>query len=318
MHAIISNFSNKHVLVIGDVMMDIYDFCHTGQSRPSPEKKDARVYRAERQLKALGGAGNVAANCVALSAQTTMIGICGQDAYSFEIEGKSSEMGIRHVMFRDERRPTTVKTRLYIDEEYILRRDDESTEKVDDVIEGMILSSVESLLPTCDVVILSDYNKGIFTESGTQAIISMCRKKSVPVVVDFKPENRNYFRGASIIVPNLVEARNIMPDFKLENLSESCNSLYASLSAMNLVVTLGGEGICGYDGNVFFRYPARKVNVVDPVGCGDTVRAVLALAFTSGLSLEQSAEMANRAASIAVQKIGTAIISAEELKKEMR
>ncbi len=314
MDEIINQFPDKHVLVIGDIMLDVYDFCHTAQSRPSPEKKDARVYRAERQLKVLGGAANVAANCAALGAQTTMLGICGDDAYSFEIGEKADELGIRHVLIRDGSRPTTVKTRLYIDDEYILRRDDECAAKVAEDIASRIQAEVEALLPTCDVVILSDYNKGVFTEPEAQSIIEMCRSRLVPVVVDFKPVNQHYFRGATIIAPNLVEARSIMPDFGAESLRESCVDLLGCLFAKNLVVTLGGDGICGHDGIDFFKYPARKVDVVDPVGCGDTVRAVLALAFASGCSLERSAELANRAAAIAVQKIGTATISAEELK----
>jgi D-beta-D-heptose 7-phosphate kinase/D-beta-D-heptose 1-phosphate adenosyltransferase len=317
MQQIVQGFSTKRVLVVGDVMLDTYDFCYTEQSRPSPEKKGAKVYRASRQLKVMGGAANVAANCASMGAQTVLLGVCGEDSFAHELKACAEKAGVQVSWVHDGTRRTTVKTRLYIDDDYILRRDDETLDEVNNEVARLIYERFEELMSEADVVILSDYNKGLFTEVGSLEMIQACRKRGVPVVVDFKPPNKTYFRGADILAPNLVEAQAISADFSLQHLERGCAELRTLLGADNLIVTLGDQGMCGQGGDGFFQVPVHRVAVVDPVGCGDTVRAVLALAFASGLSLEDSARLANRAASLAVQRMGTVAISAQELLKQL-
>lgn len=312
---IFKNIEKKRILVVGDVMIDAYDFCYSEHSRPSPEKTNTRVYTAHRVERVLGGAGNVAANLASLGVNTSLISLCGNDGNYFEIKRLCEEQGIDHILVGDETRPTTIKTRLYIDDEYHLRRDDEKIHKVDSETALTIRDAFSRNLDHVDAVILSDYNKGIFTEEDSQSLINLCRERNIPVVVDFKPANSSYFRNATVVAPNLVEAKAILPDFSVENPMAGLQSLHDQLGAENVLVTLGAHGMVVFDGATMDRVHGRDVGAIDPCGCGDTVRACLTLGLVSGLSLVDSANFANFAASLVVQKLGTATVTSEELKK---
>ncbi|MFP4416170.1 MAG: bifunctional heptose 7-phosphate kinase/heptose 1-phosphate adenyltransferase [Chitinivibrionales bacterium] len=310
----IGKFGDLRVVVLGDVMMDIYDFCYTSQSRPSPEKPGKRVYTAHTSMKALGGAGNVAANLRALGVATTLIGITGNDGHYFTLQKLADQAGIEHCLIRDRSRPTTMKTRLYIDDEYVLRRDDESTHPVSRETAATILNEFLNELDEADAVIISDYNKGFFSIDIARKVISTSHQRGIPVVVDFKPPNRRLFQGADIIAPNNHEAAALLPGFNRNaDLQAQTRELFDLLGCRNVIVTLGSEGMCGYDGENFFLAPAHKVDEVDAVGCGDTVRVVLALTYALGYSLLEAAELANDAAAVVLQKKGTATVSREEL-----
>ncbi len=310
----INKFGDLKVIVLGDVMMDVYDFCYTSQSRPSPEKPGKRVYTAHTSMKALGGAGNVAANLKALGVSTTLIGITGNDGHYFTLQKLADKAGIEHCLIRDRSRPTTMKTRLYIDDTYLLRRDDEATHPVSRETAATILNEFLNELDRAHAVIISDYNKGFFTREIAQKIISVSHERGIPVVVDFKPPNKDLFDGADIIAPNNHEAAVLLPGFHKDGiLEEQTKELFELLGCKNLIVTLGAQGMCGYDGEQFFEAPAHEVDEVDAVGCGDTVRVVLALTYALGYSLRQSAQLANDAAAVVLQKKGTATVSRKEL-----
>ncbi|MFW5774645.1 MAG: bifunctional heptose 7-phosphate kinase/heptose 1-phosphate adenyltransferase [Chitinivibrionales bacterium] len=310
----IRRFGDLKVVVLGDVMMDIYDFCYTSQSRPSPEKPGKRVYTAHTSMKALGGAGNVAANLSALGVRTTLIGLTGNDGHYFTLQKLADRSGIEHCLIRDRSRPTTMKTRLYIDDEYVLRRDDEATHRVSRETAATIFNEFLSELDQANAVIISDYNKGFFSPDIAQKVINASSERRIPVVVDFKPANRDLFRGADIIAPNNHEAAALLPGFHRDgDLEQQARQLFELLQCKNLIVTLGAEGMCGFDGKQFFVAPAHTVDEVDAVGCGDTVRVVLALTYALGNTLLQSAELANDAAAVVLQKKGTATVSRDEL-----
>ncbi len=312
--ALIERFNTLRVLVLGDVMLDVYDFCYSASSRPSPEKAGKRVYTAHRSVKSLGGAGNVAANLAALDISTFLIGVTGHDGHHFTMQKLADQASIEHCLIRDRTRLSTVKTRLYIDDEYLLRRDDETSASVNREAAATIVHEFRSELARADAVIISDYNKGFFTQGNSQAIIKACQEQSKPVIVDFKPQNRALFKGATLIAPNNLEASMMVDSFKRhERLEESVRELYSILESQNLVVTLGARGICGFNGRHFFHHAANAVREVDTVGCGDTVRAVLAAAFALGSNLSSAAALANDAAAVVLQKKGTATLSRQEL-----
>lgn len=297
-------------------MLDAYDFCYTEHSRPSPERSDKRVYTAHRLERMLGGAGNVAANLTSLQVQTSLLSICGDDGNALEVRRLCESAGIAHTLIEDASRPTIVKTRLYIDDQYLLRRDDEQTRKVSAELSAEIGRAFERILDQVDAVILSDYNKGFFTAENAQGMIARCRERSIPVVVDLKPPNAAFFSGAAVVAPNLREAREICPGFDPYQKEASLKALHDILKSENVAVTLGAEGILVYDGTAAGHVPGRKVNAVDPCGCGDTVRACLTIGLVCGLSLLEAAEFANFAAALAVRKLGTVTLSPEELIKE--
>ena len=311
----VHRFSTMKVVVVGDVMLDMYEHCYTAQSKPiDSEKPGRRAHTAQAMHRHPGGAGNVAANLTAFGVTTSLIGVTGNDGHHLTLQQLADERGIRCRLVRDAQRQTTTKNRLYLDDDYILRRDDECTDPIPEAIAGMVLHEVMCELDGADAIILSDYAKGVFSESLAQAIISTCRSRSIPVIVDFKPTNRSMFRHADIIAPNASEAKALLPGFNTtDTLDTDTRELYAHLQSRNIIITLGSQGICGFDGQTFFHHPAHQVTVADTVGCGDTVRAGLATGYSAGLSLEESAVLANQAASLVCKKQGTASVSADEL-----
>ncbi len=307
---------NYKILVAGDLMLDVYDFCSSEHSRPSPERPDKQVYTTHHSKKILGGAANVAANLAALRVETSILSICGDDGNALEARRLCRASGIRHCLIQDSSRPTSIKTRIYIDDHYLLRRDDELTHKASTKLSSEISVEFERMLDSVDAVILSDYNKGFFTKKNVQIMISLCRDRAIPVIVDLKPPNAFLFSNATVIAPNLKEAREIFSGFDPYQKENSLRTICALLGAEQIIVTLGAEGILVYENGNATHIPGRTVRAVDPCGCGDTVRACLTLGLISGLNLVKAAEFANNAASLAIQKLGTATLSPDELKKK--
>ena len=310
---IIEHARSSRILVVGDAMIDAYDFCYTKDSRPSPESPEKLIYTAHRLERMLGGAGNVAANLASLGVETFFLSICGVDGNVLEMQRLCDTAGVQHRFVQDGSRPTTIKTRLYIDDQYVLRRDDEQTHKISAEVAKEVCSEFEIALDHVDAVILSDYNKGIFTAGNTQSIISLCRDRSIPVVVDIKPPNASIFSNATVVAPNLKEAREISRGFDPYQKELSLKKIHDLLGAENVVVTLGAEGILVYDGETASHVIGQKVQTIDPCGCGDTVRACLTLGLVAGLDLNDAAGFANYVASLAVQKLGTVALSPVEL-----
>ena len=267
-------------------------------------------------MRTLGGAANVATNLTSLGGRATLIGLIGEDGYAHTVRGLCAEAGLAHDLISDPGRPTTTKTRIYIDGEYLLRKDHEDARAADPATAARLIAVTEKHLAAgADVVVLSDYAKGVFTAESAKGVLDLCSKAGVPVVVDFKPANRALFQGAGLLVPNETEATALLPGFReTMDLASAVAELRASLGAAAVVVTLGARGLCGLsEATGFFHHPGHQVKAVDAVGCGDTVRAMLALGLAGGLNLSQAAALANHAAAIIVQKPATAILNPEEL-----
>jgi D-beta-D-heptose 7-phosphate kinase/D-beta-D-heptose 1-phosphate adenosyltransferase len=311
-HNCFNDLKKKKVLVIGDIMVDAYDFCYSSASRPSPEKEGTKVYLASKTTQVLGGAGNVAANLASLGVQTTLIGLCGDDGRSIDVKKMCSDIGIMPQLIIDESRVTTLKTRIYIDDNYHMRRDIENRHKVSEQISRKVIDIVDDVVSHFDAVILSDYDKGLFTEKNAPKLIRKCNN-NLPVIVDFKPSNSHYFKGATVVSPNLSEASTLIPKFSVINSQIYIKKLYELLGAENVMVTLGAEGLIIYDGDDSFRIDGVSVPAIDPCGCGDTVRACLTVGLISGLSLKEAGDFANYAASKVVQKLGTNTLRLDEI-----
>lgn len=314
--AAVGQLSTLRILVVGDVMLDVFDFCNSAESRPiDSEKPGKRAYTAHESVMTFGGAGNVATNLATLGTNASLIGIAGNDGHWHTLRGMADELSIDHCLIRDSSRPTTTKTRLYIDDEYILRKDHEASHPIGREVALTLGSEVAGRLAELDAVILSDYNKGVFTPELASTIIDRCSERNVPVVVDFKPENRTLFSSADVLAPNEVEAEALLPGFKgTDQLPEMARKLREQIGAKNLVVTLGANGICGVDqDDQFFALAGHQVDAVDAVGCGDTVRASLAIGLALDLDLMHAAALANAAAAVIVQKAATATLTAGEL-----
>lgn len=304
----ISRFSEKKVAVIGDLMLDQYTFGDV--TRVSPEAPIQVVKKTGESLT-LGGAANVANNLASLGARPVLCGVVGDDAQGEALMDLLSKKGIDGSgVFVHDKKPTIVKHRVVSGGHQLLRVDEEDDSHFDADTEKKIFSKIEPAIKKSDIVVLSDYAKGIFSENLTSQIISLAKANGKKVLADLKPQNKNFFVGVDLAVPNHKEAMEMTGARSAE---ESGPALVRHFGS-DVIVKRGGEGMTVFGKDKKQTHvPAKKIKVFDVSGAGDTVMAVLALGLSSGMDLETSAVLANAAGGVVVQKPGTATLTAEEL-----
>lgn len=308
---IISDFKNKKVLVIGDVMLDQYSIGEI--TRISPEAP-VPVLKKKEDKYVLGGAGNVAANLSALGAAVTLIGVVGEDQEANKIHSLLDECGIASSLLSTAKRPTTLKQRFVVNGgQQLLRADREITEAIGVTEEDWILTKIEKIINEVDGVMFADYNKGLFSDSSIPNIIKLIKKSGKKIFADIKPGHHLAFKGVDYLKPNLKEVLAMTGEADVER---AAVRLAAEFDA-DIFVTMGGEGILiaskTEGGNVSKQSPSLKIKVFDVSGAGDTTAATAFLSLLSGASLLEAASLANFAGGIVVQKPGTATVGVEEL-----
>ena len=316
----LNKFSQVHVLVIGDIMLDQY---HWGEvKRISPEGPVPVVHIREKSF-VLGGAGNVASNLSGLGCRTAIIGVTGSDRAGERIREKLQEKQIANQLIRNDSRATITKTRIMAQNQQLIRLDEENPDPLAPEIAAAVLQKVKDNLSHCHAVILSDYGKGLFqTENLCRDIISLCREHSLPVLVDPKGTDWERYRNATAITPNTAElgqAAGIDFHNEKESIIKSGRSIGKTLSVDWLVVTRGPKGmlLAGPDDQIV-EIPSVAREVYDVSGAGDTVIATIAAAVAGGASFPEAATLANKAAGIVVGKIGTQPIHITELQSALQ
>ncbi len=314
----IERFSNAKVLCVGDVMLD--HFIYGDVNRISPEAP-IPVVRVSHERSMLGGAGNVVRNLSSLGAQTALLTVVGADS-SADLIGKELD-GLANCALHavtDTARKTSVKTRFISGSQQLLRVDNESTHSISDVILDELLAKFEKLVAACDVVILSDYAKGLLKEERAARFIAAARKANRPVFIDPKGRDFSRYRGASLVKPNLQELA------EATNLAVSSDAAVEA-AALRLIeqneigailVTRGGLGMMLVRPNaavVSLKAVAREI--FDVSGAGDTVAATFAAGVASGMAMEDAMRVANVAAGLVVAKVGTATTTQEQLLAEL-
>src|SRR5262245_16637317 len=314
MQSFVKQFSRCRVLVIGDVMLD--EYLSGEASRLSPEAP-VPILRVQDARYVLGGAGNTAANLVSLGSRVTLLGLVGRDTSGDRLARSAASSGIE-LLVLDDGRATSRKTRVVGQQQQMVRLDYEDTRPLDKATESRALDMVLSRLPDVDVMIISDYSKGLLTEGLSQGIISAAKRHNKPVVIDPRPNHGPYYRHGDYLTPNWKEClgllgRNDMP-ITPETIEDAGRSLAQLLDA-NIVLTLGPQGIafCSRDLKERFHMPTVAREVFDVSGAGDTVVAAFALSRAVGASHEEALSIANQAAGIVVAKFGTATVSQREL-----
>lgn len=294
------------VLVVGDVMLDRYWFGDV--TRISPEAP-VPVVRFRSQEERLGGAANVANNCAALGARTRLLSVTGADEAGDRLEKMVKEAGIQANLHRDPKTPTTVKLRV-LSKQQLLRVDFETTPSGEALASK--LADFKAALPTCDVVILSDYGKGGLAHIAR--MIGLARAAGKRVLVDPKGDDWSRYKGAQVITPNRKELADVVGSWKTESdLERRVRGLRAQLGLDALLLTRGHEGMSLYSKKRPVHVKAEAREVFDVSGAGDTVIATLATMLASGVRLEQAMRIANRAGGIKVAKLGTAVVTRREL-----
>jgi len=310
----IDSLSSARVLCVGDVMLD--RFVYGAVDRVSPEAP-IPILRIERESAMLGGAGNVAANVMALGAGCRFISVIGDDGAGAELRRLvAGELGDDAGMVAQPGRQTTVKTRFIGGRQQLLRADAETVAPIAADSANLVSGMVRDALFDVGAVILSDYGKGVLTDKLLARVIAVARTAGLPVVVDPKGSDYRRYKGASIVTPNrkeLMEATG-MPADTDEQVAAACRRIIETCGIDAVLATRSERGmsVVTKDGLVA-HLPAEAREVFDVSGAGDTVVATLTAALSAGVPLEDAARLANLAAGIVVGKVGTAVVRAPEL-----
>lgn len=303
----IVQFSQKSVLVVGDIMVDHYTYGSV--SRVSPEAP-VPVLLKTKEERVLGGAANVAFNLCTLGARVTMAGVVGDDHHKDTVSSLLKDAGIGTCLLVDRTRSTTVKHRLVgTANQQLLRLDHEHTHHLSSEQEEAFLSQIKKMLSSVDAVVLSDYAKGFFSRNFTQKIIVAAQKRGVLVTADIKPKNKEYFRGVALLTPNWKEATEMSGEHDVLQVGSALRDYFDS----DILLTRGGDGIDVFSKGGHDHLPTKKIQVFDVTGAGDTVIATATLALLGGLPAKEAGVLANVAGGVVVQKTGTSFLNSEEL-----
>lgn len=312
-----AGFEGKRIVVLGDVMLD--EFIWGRVRRISPEAP-VPVVEVDRQSLALGGAGNVVSNLVALAANPAPIGVLGADPDAERLRQAFRDLDVNPDRFVvDSSRPTTVKTRIIAHNQQVVRADRESRVPISAEVEGRIVENFRTEIESADAVVISDYGKGLLTMGLLEQTLTAARKRNLIVCLDPKMRNFALYQPVTVITPNNQEAAEAS-GISIEDehsLAEAGRLLLGSIDTRAVLITRGEEGMSlftgGSDGAEVTHIPTVAREVYDVTGAGDTVIATLALALASGASLKEAAMLANHAAGVVVGKVGTASLTREEL-----
>src|SRR6195256_5246055 len=308
------------VLCVGDLMLD--EFVYGEVSRISPEAP-APVIAVQRTETNIGGAGNVARNVASLGARCIFIGLIGEDEAGAKLQAKlSQEHLIESVLVCDRMRPTARKVR-FVSEHFsthMLRADWESASPASADIEQKLIDAILPLLPRANIVLLSDYAKGLLTARVIRNVIDAARKLGKRVIVDPKSANFAVYRGATLLTPNrkeFAEATRSRADTENSIATAAQDAMQlADCEAMLVTQSEHGMTLAPRKGEAV-HVPAFPVKVRDVSGAGDTVAAALAVSLAAGADWETALRMANAAAAVAVSKKGTAIATSAELRRKI-
>ena len=349
---IIERFSSIRILVIGDVILDHYIFGDV--SRISPEAPVPVVEVKEESFR-LGGAANTVANIRSLGGQVDVVSVVGRDENGIRLRKMLQEIGANvDGLLCDSGRPTIIKTRVIARHQQVVRIDREVKDAVDGHLKEEIIRIAEATLPKVDAVILSDYDKGVLSKDVLEVVLAHAKEQdrkpkasvnevNIPVVVDPKMQNFWYYKGATLITPNVKEAseafgKEITDD---ASLLDAGKTLLERLELDALLITRGEHGMSLFEavsspsvskdnmsnhrqsspqrfGKIKVTHiPTVAREVFDVTGAGDTVVAVSTLALAAGASMLDAARIANCAAGIVVGKIGTASVTTKELRESL-
>lgn len=309
-------WQRKRILVIGDVGVDYYVWGKA--TRLCPEAPVPIFEPIEEEIRA-GLAANVAMNLASLGADVSIIGVTGEDDDRMNLEAElvASKIGVT-CLYSENSRKTTKKMRFMSGHNLVMRIDTETTDPIVEPRENLIASVVLATVTQYDAVILSDYAKGVLGYKLCRRILLECLAKGVKVLSDPKPvgsEKDQKYLNSTYMTPNVAEARKLVPGFvgPEEQLAKMIVRDYALTGGV--LITLGSQGMLFHDGKSAVALPADAKRVIDVCGAGDTVAAVFLLAVLGGADSLTAMRFANRAAGIVVGKVGTSVITIDELKE---
>ena len=305
----LSQLRRARILVVGDVMLDRYWYGEVKRISPEAPVPIVRI-QTERTRETPGGAANVAVNAAALGANVALLSVVGDDEPGRKLAELLEKAGVSTHLHRDREISTTVKLRVIGAHQQMLRVDFETPPSHEVLLDK--LADFREMTADRNVIILSDYGKGGLTH--IEQMIALARGQGKAVLVDPKGEDYSRYRGATMVTPNRSELREVVGRWKDEDeLAAKAQGLRDKLGLEALLVTRSEEGMTLYEKGRARHEPARAREVFDVSGAGDTVIATLGVMLGAGMPLWDAVTVANRAAGIVVGKLGTAVVSPQEL-----
>lgn len=301
------------ICVVGDIMLDHY--INGSCSRISPEAP-VQIVDVSEDVYTLGGAGNVLENLKAFGCEASIISLTNNDSAGDIIKTEIDKLApaFYHLVY-DETRRTTIKSRVIVNRHQLIRLDKEDKHYCSKTIANQIFELLAAKINMIDVVILSDYCKGVLSPYLVKNIIKLCNANNVLSVVDSKAKDLAPYYGAGLIKPNKKEAE-LASGIKITNnetLELACKKIAEITASPIIVVTLSEEGVAIYHQNKIIKKPTKAIDVFDVTGAGDTVIAALAFALANKLSISEACDFANSAAAIVVAKFGSAVATLNEI-----
>jgi rfaE bifunctional protein kinase chain/domain len=313
---IIKNFSKIKVLVVGDVMLDRYWWGNV--SRISPEAP-VPVVSLEKTSLAAGGAANVAANVAGLGAEPFLIGITGEDEEAKIFPKVLQKANIsNYELFPIKNRQTTTKTRIIAHNQQVARIDRETTTYLSFGEVEKFFGKIKTAIKKTDAIVISDYAKGFLTGDLLMRLITTGNENNKMILIDPKGKDYSKYKGATILTPNQRETAEALGlDYDNQSLAEEAGKhILEKLMLQAMLITQGEHGMTLLQkGGEKYHLKAAARKVYDVTGAGDTVIAATAVALASGLSFLEAAEIANKAAGLVVEEVGTTAITPEMLRK---
>ena len=317
--ALVRRFRGRRVAVVGDYMLD--RFIRGSVTRVSPEAPVPVVQVNRPETAHLGGAGNVVANLAALGARPAAFGVAGKDEAGATIRRELRRLRAEASgLLADASRPTTLKTRIIAEHQHVVRADWEATGPLGAALEAQLLRRLRAAAPRLHAVVLSDYDKGVLSDTLLAELLALCGRYGLPVFIDLKVP-RALDPGVRLVLLNQRRAeelaeRRITDEKTLELVGRH---LMARFPCQTLVITRGAQGMAVREKNTehFEAVHTRPWEVFDVTGAGDTVLATLTLALVAGASPREAAMLANTAAGVVVSKLGTATCAAGEILKSL-
>jgi D-beta-D-heptose 7-phosphate kinase/D-beta-D-heptose 1-phosphate adenosyltransferase len=315
----VARFSRCRVLILGDVMLDEYMW--GAVSRISPEAPVPVVAVQSESVK-VGGAGNVATNVAALGGRATLVGLIGNDAAAERLSHELELHGVKgDGLVEDRSRPTTIKSRVVAGSQHVVRFDRESDAPLSRAVRAQVMAAVRQRLPEADVLLISDYAKGLVSPGLVREVLALAARYHRMVAVDPKVQNLLLFKGVTLVAPNHHEAAaaahlTIRSEADLLRVGQV---LLRRLKARGVLVTRGEQGMSLFEaGKPVVHIPTMAREVYDVTGAGDTVMGALSLALAAGATMGEAAVIANFAAGVVVGKRGTATVTRAELEQALR
>ena len=308
----INDFSQAKVLVVGDVMLDRYWFGDVSRISPEAPVPIANIKQTEHRA---GGAANVARNIASLGGQVALLSRVGDDEAGTMLTKLLMQDGVKNYLQRSQQCSTTLKLRVLARHQQLIRLDFEDLPDNASLIK--IQQHYVQILADYDVVILSDYGKGILRE--VQTMIKIARNMNKPVLIDPKGNDYNKYANATLITPNRTELAEVVGNWDSEGqLTKKAQILRQQLNLEALLLTRSEEGMSLYQADKEIYQNTRAQEVYDVSGAGDTVIATMGLCLAAGKNLQQAMHIANVAAGVVVAKLGTAVCTYTELKHALQ